>query len=84
MSEEELPPKCILCRKQRTEAAYELNESELERLVETFRAFRARHVHETFGAVPLCGRCFERLGFTIESAPPLVSLTRRRKDDSGA
>lgn len=85
MSGEEELPKCLVCRKRRTEDAYELGDSELDHLEHTLRIWRAPRVQRKFGAVPICRACFDRLGFELEGgrpgdSPGLVSIVRRKPD----
>jgi hypothetical protein len=80
--DEARPPKCIVCHRERTDDAYELSESELEKLVVVHKVWRARRVHEKYGAVPVCRTCFDKLGFEVEGTRPgdptgLVTIRRR-------
>ena len=78
----EEPPRCIVCRKQRTGDAYELGDYEMDTLVHERRVRTAPRVQRKYGAVPICRPCFDGLGFRLENErpgegpPPLVTLSR--------
>ena len=84
-ADEELPW-CIVCRKQRTQDAYELGADEMHALTHDRGVRAAERVHRKYGAVPMCRPCFDELGFGLEGGrpgeqpQPLVTLSRRRKD----
>ncbi|HQR38243.1 MAG TPA: hypothetical protein PLF26_07540 [Blastocatellia bacterium] len=79
----EKPPKCIVCHSERTNDAYELGETELDCLVNERRVYRAARVHAKYGAVPICRKCFEGLGFVLDGGrhgdqPPGFVTIRKR------
>jgi hypothetical protein len=85
LSSEDLPY-CVVCKKTRTEDAYELDEREMARLEEDFRVRTVRRVMRRYEAVPICRACFDRTGFGLETPRPgeqvIVSIKPRRRTDS--
>ena len=83
MTSDEDLPRCVVCRRRRTEDAYELGEYEMDTLVHERKVRTAERLQRKYGAVPICRPCFDDLGFRLENErpgdrPPLVAITRRK------
>jgi len=66
MAQQDLPPRCIICRKERTYDSYEMDEAELDTLMYEWKIKNAARIHRKYGAVAICPNCWERLGFIAE------------------